>query len=124
MDLLGHHLRGHFEMHKEVFAVLLGHGCSKQRHGEQTNSQYENRPISEHICSQRVHHKKHSRVLSEYPLGRSKGRKVIEPRTGSVPLVPRKWSMSDMAIYRQRLSLSPSLSPKSRLNVREVLTLP
>jgi hypothetical protein len=32
--------------------------------------------------------------------------------------------MSDMAIYRQRLSLSPSLSPKSRLNVRKVLTLP
>jgi hypothetical protein len=47
-------LCGHFEVHKEVFAILLAHWRNEQGRG-QTKSQCENRPTSEHIRLERFH---------------------------------------------------------------------
>jgi hypothetical protein len=59
MHLLGQHLRGHFEVHEEVFAVVLAHGRGEQGRGQQTNSECDNRRTSEHKSSQRIHREKH-----------------------------------------------------------------
>jgi hypothetical protein len=65
MHLLGHHLRGHFEVHEEVFAVLIGHGRGEQGRGQKTNNQCENRPTLECKSSQRVHREEHGSGHSE-----------------------------------------------------------
>jgi len=75
MHLLGQHLRGHFEVHEEVFAVLVGHGRGEQGRGQQTNSECDDRPTSEHKSSQRIHRKEHGSGRSEID-GRSRKRKV------------------------------------------------
>src|SRR5215469_12470771 len=94
MDLLGHHLCGHFEMYKEVFAVLLGHGRGKEWRSQQTNRQCEKRPISEHMCSQRVHCKEHgSSGPFEYMFWTIKGEECYHAPKG-FRFLPNSGSMS------------------------------
>jgi hypothetical protein len=67
-------LRGHFEVHEEVFAVLAGHGRGEQGRGEETNGECESRPISEHIGWERFHREEHGSGHSEQMDDQRRGR--------------------------------------------------
>src|SRR5215468_4856610 len=66
MNLLGHHLRCHFEMHKKVFPVLLGHGRGEQGCGQQTNNQYQCHPMWECAGLECLHSECYGNGYSRY----------------------------------------------------------